>query len=136
MTGGPILYRWDGEAMTPATQRFAREADKQFVVGEEYPLIVHEHRSAASHKHYFAAISDAWESLPESMAGEFPTSEHLRKRALIMAGYRDERSIVAASKAEAGDAPAAASETASRGLDTSRGVARVCCLWSCCCCCC
>jgi len=101
MTGGPILYRWDGETMTPATQRFAREADKQFVVGEEYPLIVHEHRSAASHRHYFAAIYDAWESLPETMAGEFPTPEHLRKRALIMAGYRDERTIVASSKAEA-----------------------------------
>lgn len=97
----PLIYRWDGEAMTPATQRFAKEADRQFVVGEEYPLIVHEQRSAVSHRHYFAMVYDAWASLPEHLALDIPTPEHLRKRALIMSGYRDERTLIASSKAEA-----------------------------------
>ena len=97
----PLLYRWSGEAMEPANPRFAREANKAFVVGETYTLEEIEHRSMRSHRHYFAAINDAWENLPERFAGEFPTPEHLRKRALIEAGYRDERTIVASSKAEA-----------------------------------
>lgn len=97
----PMLWRWDGEAMVPANQRFAREADKAFTIGETYTLEEVCHRSMRSHRHYFATIADAWESLPERYAGEFVTPEHLRKRCLIEAGYRDERTIVASSKAEA-----------------------------------
>jgi hypothetical protein len=40
-------------------------------------------------------------NLPEQLADRFATSEHLRKWALIKAGYRDERTIVCASKSEA-----------------------------------
>ena len=35
------------------------------------------------------------------MSGRFATEEHLRKYALVKAGYRDERAIVCASRAEA-----------------------------------
>jgi hypothetical protein len=89
---------YDGESFIPKVQRLA---DKHYVVGETYPLIVHEERSTNSHRHYFAAIHDAWMNLPEDIAVEFATSEHLRKWALIKAGYCDRRSIVCASKAEA-----------------------------------
>ena len=54
-----------------------------------------------SHRFYFASVNEAWKNLPEDMAERYPTSDHLRKWALIKAGYRDERSIVASSKAEA-----------------------------------
>lgn len=81
--------------------RFAREADAQFVIGERYRLTVVEERSAKSHAHYFACVSDAWANLPEQYEGRWPSSEHLRKWALAKAGYCDERTIVAASKAEA-----------------------------------
>ncbi len=60
-----------------------------------------EDRSAASHRHYFAAINECWRSLSEELADQFASAEHLRKAALIKAGYRDERSIVCASHAEA-----------------------------------
>lgn len=81
--------------------RFARVCDRQFVVGETYTLVAHEERSAASHRHYFACIRDAWMNLPDHIAVEFSTPESLRKRALIDAGFYDERRLVASSPAEA-----------------------------------
>lgn len=87
--------------MVPATTFMARLADKAFVVGEVYRLTEEHERSAASHRHFFAVIHDAWLNLPEGTAERFPTSEHLRKYALIKAGYRDERTFVAGSRAEA-----------------------------------
>ncbi|MBB3808794.1 hypothetical protein [Pseudochelatococcus contaminans] len=97
----PLPFVWDGEAFRPINRYFARLCDKYFVVGEKYDLESIEARSGRSHRHYFAAIREAWENLPEHMAGDFPSDEHLRKFALIKAGYRDVRSIVASSKAEA-----------------------------------
>lgn len=97
----PIAVRWDGDAFVPISQRFARQADKDFVIGEVYHMVVEEPRSANSHKHYFAAITEAWRNLPESMDGRFPTADHLRSFALCMTGYRDERHIVCSSRAEA-----------------------------------
>lgn len=97
-TPAPIMFRWDGEAMVP---RHPRLADKAFVIGQEYPLVEHHGRSEASHRHYFACIHDAWQNLPADAAERFATSEHLRKWALIKAGYRDERTIVLPTKADA-----------------------------------
>jgi hypothetical protein len=97
----PILCGWDGEAFFPASPFWAKAADKQFVVGEIYPIEVHQERSAKSHRHYFAAVAEAHANLPEYYLERFSSPEALRKFALIKAGYRDERSIVCASKAEA-----------------------------------
>lgn len=97
----PIEFAWDGEAMTPATPFMARLADKHYVIGERYRLAEEHGRSAKTHNHYFAAINEAWRNLPDAMADEYPTPEHLRKKALIRAGFADERSIVCGSKAEA-----------------------------------
>lgn len=96
----PIQFTWDGESMVPLA-RFRPYCDKQFVVGETYPLVVSEERSARSHSHYFASLTEAWNNLPEGTAEQFVTVDHLRKYALIRAGYRDERSIACSSKAEA-----------------------------------
>lgn len=94
----PLDFQWNGEAMIPKSQKLA---DRQYVVGEFYRLVPHEERSGASHKHYFAAVHDAWQNLPDEMALQFPTSEHLRKFALIQAGYCTERTIACSSKEEA-----------------------------------
>lgn len=67
----------------------------------EYRLAVEEERSSNSHNHYFSALREAWTNLADEDAARFPSVDHLRKRALIKAGYHDERSIVCASKAEA-----------------------------------
>lgn len=98
----PLLlqYHGEGEFRTPS-QYWAREADKQFTVGDHYRLAEHHDRSTATHNHYFASIADAWESISEELVSEYPTPEHLRKKMMVKAGYADERSIVCASKAEA-----------------------------------
>ncbi len=98
--GAPLPYRWTGEAWEPLPG-FRRRADAEFVVGEVVRLEVIESRSEKSHNHYFAAISETWRSLPEDLVDQFPSPEHLRKRALIATGYRDQTSIVASTKAEA-----------------------------------
>lgn len=81
--------------------RFSGLCDREFVVGETYRLEVCEERSDVSHKHEFAWLREAWRNLPEQLATEYPTSEHLRKRALIQAGYYDESIVDAGSKAAA-----------------------------------
>lgn len=98
MTIPPIPYRWEGDVLRPLRPRVA---DEHLTVGEVYTLVPHEERSQASHNHYFAAINERWQSLPDDLMAEYPTAEHLRKKMLIRAGYADERSIVCASKAEA-----------------------------------
>lgn len=96
----PIPFRWDGEAMVPL-KGWAATCDREYVIGETYRLAPFEERSLASHNHYFAAIHEAWQNLPEPLAERFPTAEHLRKYAVIKAGYCDQRTEVVASKAEA-----------------------------------
>lgn len=87
--------------MRPASKLWSLRADKVFVVGEEYPLVVQEERSMASHRGYFAAVNEAWHQLPEKYAGRWVSPEHLRKFLLIKAGYRTERTIPCASAEEA-----------------------------------
>lgn len=97
----PIPCRWDGEAFVPVAQRFAKLADKHFVIGEIYALVVEQPRSVTSHNHQFAWLHDAWMNLPEDIAHLYPTEDHLRKRALIEAGYFTETAVDAGTRAAA-----------------------------------
>lgn len=69
--------------------------------GEVHGWQMAEHRSKASHDHFFACVNEAWKSLPEAMADDFPSPEHLRKWALIKAGFCSETRIVCANNSEA-----------------------------------
>lgn len=93
-----LVCDWDGEVFRPL---HPRRADRYLTVGERYSLIQYEDRSAATHNHQFAWLHDAWQNLPEDIADQYPTPEHLRKRALIDAGYYDEIIIDAGSNAAA-----------------------------------
>lgn len=97
----PITFTWTDEGVMAPLPRLAKLCDRQYVVGETYQLAPIEQRSSATHRHYFAALHDAWQNLPEHYADRWPTSEHFRKWLLVQAGYSDERSIVCSSKAEA-----------------------------------
>lgn len=97
----PLPFVWNGEHMAPLNEHWSRRADAAYVVGETYNLVCHEERSSKSHRYFFANVNELWHSLPEHLSAEFPTPDHLRKRALIRTGFRDQRSIVCASKAEA-----------------------------------
>lgn len=85
-TPPPILFVWDEHSMVPHP-RFSRLAEHSFTSGHAYRMIVEEERSAASHRQYFAAVAEAWMNLPEQMQLAFPTIDHLRKYALIKAGF-------------------------------------------------
>lgn len=97
----PVKMIWDGETFRPASAFWAKVADEQFVVGAAHMVEEQAERSDNTHRHYFGAINEAWKSLPDELAPEFPTPEHLRKKALIKAGFHDQQSFVAGSKAEA-----------------------------------
>ncbi len=58
-------------------------------------------RSGQSHDHYFAVVAQAFENLPEDIAGDFADEEHLRSWALIKAGYRKQRSVLCDSEEDA-----------------------------------
>lgn len=96
----PMVYRWDGCAMQ-VIPRFAKEADKRFVCGQTYVMEEIQERSAASHRHFFASVRQAWMNLPERLVLDFPSAEHLRKFALVRAGFYDRRSIATKSPSEA-----------------------------------
>lgn len=84
----PITYFWDSDsnAMIP-TQRFAAVARNQFVDQREYRLEERHDRSSKSLAHYHAVMKDVHDNLPDEKLKEYPTVEHLRKRALIKLGY-------------------------------------------------
>ena len=97
-TAPPLAFQWDGEVMKPLN---GRRADAFYTVGMRYVMEPVNQRSDPSHKHEFAWLREAWMSLPDQYADRFPTAEHLRKWALIRAGYSDSQSIVCESKAAA-----------------------------------
>lgn len=100
MTAAPMLFRWNGQAMI-LHRRHQREADQTFVIGQSYRMVEIEERSEVSHRHEFGWLKDAWLSLPESVAREYPSVEHLRKRALIATGWCTMTDYVCGSAAEA-----------------------------------
>lgn len=84
----PLMFQWDGEAMRPASKYWGRQADEHFVVGERYRLVQEAERSIISHNHEFAWLEEAWTNFrDDALYEQFPSSEHLRKYALIKTGH-------------------------------------------------
>lgn len=96
-----VTLDWEGDCFRPVGKYWAEQCDKHFVIGERYVMVEEAERSDASHKHFFAALKEAWRNLREDQAVMFPTVDHLRAHALIKAGYCNERRIVAANNSEA-----------------------------------
>lgn len=97
---GPMLFRWDGVSML-LHRRHHAEAAKHYVIGQSYRLVEMEERSEVSHNHEFGWLKEAWLSLPESIANDYPSPEHLRKRALIATGWCTVTDYPCGSRAEA-----------------------------------
>lgn len=96
----PLPFWWDGEAMQ-VRRGFQRQADATYCIGETYRLAPVEDRSEPSHRQEFAWLREAWANLPEALAAQHPTPEHLRKWALIQAGYCDTTDYACMFKTEA-----------------------------------
>ena len=91
----PLLYEGNGLFRCLHPKRVKLD------VGEVHGWQIAEHRSKASHDHFFAIINEAWRNLPEDMADDFPSPEHLRKWALIKSGFCSETRIACANNNEA-----------------------------------
>ena len=91
----PLTYLGNGQFET-TSKYHAIYGQGEIITVEEV-----QERSAKSHAHYFAVITEAWRSLPEAIADDFPSAEHLRKRALIDAGYCTETRMAFKTNAEA-----------------------------------
>lgn len=100
MTIPPIIFQWDDEAnaMRPINPRQGR---MHFADRERYAMVQYEGRSEVSHNHEFAWLHEAWKNLPEELTESYPTSKHLRKRALIDGGFYTETITDAGSNAAA-----------------------------------
>jgi hypothetical protein len=79
---------WQTHAMVPV-RRYHNVAAQQFDEGHEYVLAEAKERSRASHNYYFAALTKAFDNLPETVAPNFPTMDHFRKYLLIETNYVD-----------------------------------------------
>lgn len=100
-TGAPVQAYWTGEVFEPVSPYWVRRADKEFAKGEVLRLIHVEERSLNSHNHFFAAVKNAWESLPPLMAERFNSPDALRKYCLIKGGYCISDSLTCPSHADA-----------------------------------
>ena len=89
----PVIMTWNGQSMTPMPMSFPL-CMRQFTIGEQYRLVAEEERSVQSHKHYFAAVYEAWQNLPEDLAARFPTAEILRHWCLVKCHYATEKTVV------------------------------------------
>lgn len=86
----PVTFIWQGGAMRPVVDSIILD---QYEEGRKYRLVEYEPRSRESHSHYFAVIGDAWRNLPDDLADQIPSAEHLRKWCLIRTGYCIQRHI-------------------------------------------
>jgi hypothetical protein len=93
-------FVWRDGAFVPDGNYLTNYCHDEFGEGEVVIFERHEDRSDASHRHYFACISEAWHNLPEADE-RFPTPEALRKWALIKAGYCIENSVACDSEEQA-----------------------------------
>lgn len=69
--------------------------------GRVYAMTCLDDRLPKSHRHLFAVIADAWQSLPEDGMTRFPSPLHLRKVCAIKAGWCNRSEIVCRARADA-----------------------------------
>ncbi len=87
-----LRLRWTGEALVPVGGH-KELCDKQLTVGYDYAAELQFDRAMKAHRMQFAWLKEAWLNLPEELQADYPTPEHLRKRALIQAGFYTEQVI-------------------------------------------
>ncbi len=99
-----LPFFWDAEdcCMRPMAN-YRDTARKNYVDQQQYLMEEAEERSTVSHRHFFACIRKAWNSLPEDKQDEYPSTEHLRKRALIKCKFYNLKIYTCADAAHANE---------------------------------
>lgn len=57
--------------------------------------------SDPARRRFFAILREVWQTLPEELSRRYPSSEHLRKAALVTVGWCDSKTVACGSKAAA-----------------------------------
>lgn len=114
---------FDGRAFIPTSEFHSRRARENFAEGEVVLMQAENARSMRSHRHYFAALHDLWNTLPERFALEpwAQSTEHFRRWLLIRAGYSETQTYHCETKAEAGRLAAALRPLAEFSIIVARG---------------
>lgn len=76
--------------MVPLAQ-YRRHAGRQYQADAEYTLAPVEQRSKAQHNRYFAALKEAYDSMPEKVSARWESVNHFRYWALIEVGAFTEK---------------------------------------------
>jgi hypothetical protein len=94
----PIAFRWNvvEGTMAPLPGGATKAAHERFEDGKIYRLVEEPEHSDESRGHYFAALKEIFETLPDHYAAQFVNITHMRKYALIRTGYCTEVPFVAA----------------------------------------
>jgi hypothetical protein len=111
----PLIYMGDGDFRASSPYHI-RRCQQLYGQGELVTVEAIAERSMASHRQYFAEVGDLWETLPETLAGDFPSADHLRKFALIKSGYCKQRRLVLPTHEEAEEAALMVNELDSYAL--------------------
>jgi hypothetical protein len=94
----PMIWMWDvdenGNGVMRPARAYARLAERLFTYGEQYRLEPREERSGVAHRHYFAALREAFDNLPEDQTHRWPSVEHFRHWLLCTTGWCDETNFV------------------------------------------
>lgn len=101
MTAPPIPFAYEGQGVFRALPRFVGLCAEHYGQGEVVNLAPQEERSEVSHRHEFVWLKEAWQTLPDHIAADYPSAEHLRKRALIATGWCHVRDYPCPSRKEA-----------------------------------
>lgn len=98
-----IRARWTGESFYPVNTAGRRWCVDQLKLGEIVAFEIQRDRNMASHRHYFAAINQAWANLPEWVldAPYAKSAETMRRHALIVGGFADAEVVDAGAPAVA-----------------------------------
>lgn len=105
-----LLCEWTEDGTFKPLARHSKHCDEMFVVGEKYYVTPEMPRDMRSHRHFMAQVKTDWENLPEDIAEQFASPEHLRKWALCKTGFctetrqvftRDRDAVLAAAFAAA-----------------------------------
>lgn len=116
-------FRWQNGVMAPMHPAKAAET---YEAGLVYDLEPRASRSRSSHNHYFACVEEAWKNLPEGLSVDFPSPDHLRRWALVKAGFCMMSNLSLDSHRQAQDVAAVARKLDPYAvISINRGVVRI-----------
>lgn len=82
----PITVIYNGVSFMPEGKDVAY-CQFMFGAGQVFIIDPEQERDMNSHRHYFAALKEAWKNLPEELERKYPTEDIFRKKLLIETGY-------------------------------------------------